>query len=78
MVHNFDKSINELFHHTLRDKWKFFSYEYSTFWKQIATALLQKSILKYCKSMRHLRHSILLTVGTCALVFKYITRAHLQ
>lgn len=46
MVHNLDNSINEPFYHTLRDKWNFFSYKYSTFWKQVATALLQKSIHK--------------------------------
>lgn len=32
-----------MFFHALRDAWKFFSYKYSTFLQQIATALLLKA-----------------------------------
>ena len=48
---------------------QFFPVNKNTFSQQIATAWLQNRHRKHSKSTRHSRHSMLLTVGTCALVF---------
>ena len=60
-----------MFFHTLRDAWKFLSRKYSTFSQQIATATLQIQISQINKAFQA---SMLLPVGTCALVFLYNMR----
>ena len=51
---------------------EFFSRKYGTFSQQIAIASLQNAFTNTAKSTRHF---VVQAVGTCALVFFYITRA---
>lgn len=59
----------------LRDPWKVFSHKHSTFWQQVATTLLLKLFTNISNQQwRHYRCSMLLAVGTCAMV-SWTTRA---
>ena len=50
-----------------------FFFLYGTFMQQMHEhSFIAKSVHKYCKSARHSRHSMLLAIGSCALVF-YVT-----
>ena len=71
---NFDKSINKLCFFIPREMCRIFvsvNNFYSTFLQQIATASLQKAFKNIANQKGHSRHSMLLAIGTCTLVFLY-------
>ena len=60
--------LTSCFFCTLRDAWNFFPIN-TTCHIFATNGFIAKSFHKYHKSTRHSRHSMLLAIGTCALVF---------